>query len=75
MAGETTGAVRLILGVEGLCVFFAALRAYFSWSSSSFSFSTGPLFFGVHRVLSVIFFTPHFRHRLSFTVAKLPLQP
>lgn len=42
MSGETTGAVRLILRLEGLCIFAAALLAY---SKLGFSWETFALFF------------------------------
>jgi hypothetical protein len=42
MSGETTGAVRLILRLEGLCVLIAALLAY---AKLSFSWGTFALFF------------------------------
>lgn len=42
MSGETTGAVRSILRLEGLCVLIAALLAY---SKLSFGWGTFALFF------------------------------
>lgn len=42
MSGETTGAVRLILRLEGLCVLIAALLAY---SKLGYSWGTFALFF------------------------------
>ncbi|WP_119632539.1 DUF4260 domain-containing protein [Methylocaldum marinum] len=44
MSGETTGAVRLMLRLEGLCVLLAAVLAYsklgFSWGTFAFFFLT-----------------------------------